>query len=100
MLLRPLVASSDKFIFLSIILTMSLLILWKPKKIFLFSVGGAILFYDIFLQKTLFYLGNYKVYAQDMLIAAMTIYLVVQILCKYRRDLFQNNNIIIYFLNN
>jgi hypothetical protein len=95
---RPLVASTDKFIFLSIFLTISLLVFWKPKKIFLFSVGGAVLFYDTFLQKTLFYLGNSKVYAQDMLIAAMTIYLVFQLLCKYRRDLFKSKSTIFFVL--
>jgi len=101
LLIRPLVASPDKFIFLSIILTISLLFLWKPKKLFLFSVGGAILFYDTFLQKILFYLGNAKVYAQDILMASITIYLVVQLICKYRRDVFNSKSTVffgLYFL--
>jgi O-antigen ligase len=89
LVIRPLVASPDKFIFLSIILTISLLVLWKPKKIFTISIGGAILFYHPFLQGTLFFLGNAKVYAQDLLMTALTIYLVAQVLRKYRRDLFK-----------
>ena len=98
LVIRPLVTSPDKFIFLSVILTISLLVFWKPKRIFLFSIVGAILFYDIFLQKTIFYLGNSKVYAQDILIVAMTIYLVVQLLCKYRGEIFQSKSTIIFVL--
>jgi len=87
LLLRPLVASSDKYLFIAIILTVSLLVLWKPKKLFLFSVGGAILFYHPFLQGTLFYLGDAKVYAQDLVLVALTIYLVAQIICKKRSQI-------------
>jgi len=89
LLLRPLVASSDKYIFLSIILTLSLLFLWKPKKLFLLSIGGAILFYHPFLLEVLFQVGNAKVYTQDLLFAAMTIYLVVQLVCKNRSQIFK-----------
>ena len=89
LLIKPLVASSDKFIFLAIILTVSLLVLWKPKKVFLFFLGGAILFYHPFLLEVLFQVGNAKVYTQDLLFAAMTIYLVVQFVCKNRSQIFK-----------
>jgi O-antigen ligase len=89
LLIKPLVTSSDRFIFVTIILIISLLVFWKPKKLFLFSVGGAILFYHPFLQGTLFYLGNAKVYSQDLLMTALTIYLVAQVIHKYRRDFFK-----------
>jgi len=101
LLLRPLVASSDKYFFLTIILTVSLLVLWKPKNLFLLSVGGAILFYHPFLLEVLFQVGNAKVYTQDLLFAAMTIYLVVQAICKYRSDVFKlksNRFFILFFL--
>ena len=86
LLIRQLATSSDKFIFISIIITISMFILLKPKIIFLLSVGGAILFYDTYLQETLFYLGNAKVYAQDLILAALTIYIVIQVISKYRSD--------------
>ena len=53
LLIRPLVASSDIFIFLSIILTALLLFLWRPKILFLISVCGIILFYQPFLMEVL-----------------------------------------------
>jgi O-Antigen ligase len=101
LLIRPLVANSEKYLFLSIILTVSVLILWRPKKILILSLGGAILFYSLFLQGTLFYLGNAKVYAQDLLMAVLTIYIVVQITCKYRHDVFKLKStwfFIVFFL--
>jgi len=98
LLIRQLATSSDKFIFISIIITISFFIFWKPKKLFLLSVGGAILFYDTYLQETLFYLGNAKVYAQDLFMVAMMIYLFVQLICKYRRDLFKFKSTIFFVL--
>jgi len=64
-----------------------LLVLWKPKKLFLFSVGGAIIFYNPFLLGLLFKVGNVKIYAQDLLLAALTIYLVVQLICKKKSQI-------------
>ena len=101
LLIKPLVASSDKFIFLSIILTVSLLVLWKPKNLFLFSISGAILFYDQFFNGLLFQVGNAKVYANDLLMAAMTTYLVVQIVLRKKRQIFKLKStifVVLFFL--
>ena len=98
LLIKPLVASSDKFIFLSIILTVSLLVLWKPKNLFLFSISGAILFYDQFFNGLLFQVGNAKVYANDLLMAAMMTYLVVQIVLKNKSQIFKLKSTIFFVL--
>ena len=89
LLIRPIVATSERYLFLTLILTAFLLISWLPKKIFILSLGGAIIFYNLFLQRTLFYLGNAKVYAQDLILAALTVYIMVQVISKYRREVFK-----------
>lgn len=89
LLIRPIVATSERYLFLTLILTAFLLISWLPKKIFILSLGGAIIFYNLFLQRTLFYLGNTKVYAQDLILAALTVYIMVQVISKYRREVFK-----------
>jgi len=98
LLIKPLVTSSDKFIFLSIILAVSMLVLWKPKKLFLFSIVGAILFYDPFFSELLFQVGNAKVYTNDLLTTAMTTYLVVQIVLKNKSQIFKLKSTIFFVL--
>lgn len=101
LVIRPLVTTSEIYLFLTVVLAISLLILWRPKNIFLLFLGGAILFYNLFLQQTLFYIGNAKVYAQDLIMAALSIYIVFQVICKYRRDVFKSNStwfFIVFFL--
>jgi O-antigen ligase len=64
-------------------------------------LGGAILFYSLFLQRTLFYLENAKIYAQDLILAALTIYIVVQVISKFRPDVFKLKSIrffLVFFL--
>ena len=89
LLLRPLVDSSNEFIFLGITMTVSLLVLWKPKSLFLLFVAGAILFYQPFLLKVLFQVKNANVATNDLVIAAMTIYVVIQLVCKNRSNIFK-----------